>query len=156
MRAHVPPLPLSVMRYKLADPFDTIDKVGGAVSVGGYELAQAIEQVKLTSRTYHILEQMAQARSLTPSELVEDMIRQFQALENLALLRQEYQQLTDRALARTISPAEEKRMDAIGVELSARNKDANKSYILEQRSRQADSLIAESERLLDLAQQSAR
>lgn len=144
------------MQCKLADLFDTIAKMGGAVSVGGYELAQAIEQVNLTFRTYHILEQMAQARSLTPSELLEDLVWHFQALENLAVLRREYQQLTDKALERTISPAEEKRMDAICVELNALNRDANKEHILEQRNRQADNLTAKSERLFDLAQQSTR
>ncbi len=116
-------------------------------------MAQTGERLELTPRTYHILEQMAQARSTTPAQIVEDMVQQFQAMENLASLRQEYQRLTEKALMRTISRAEEKRMDALRIEMSALNGRMAQEQIRAQRDQQADALIDKSEHLLDLAHQ---
>ena len=116
-------------------------------------MAQTVERLELTPHTYHILEQLAQARSTTPAKIVEDMVRQFQATESLASLRQEYQRLTEKALMRTISHAEEKRMDTICLQISALARQADQEQIREQRDRQADALIEKSEHLLDLARQ---
>lgn len=124
-----------------------------ANGTGENELAQTGERLELTPRTYHILEQMAQARSTTPAQIVEDMVQQFQAMENLASLRQEYQRLTEKALMRTISRAEEKRMDALRIEMSALNGRMAQEQIRAQRDQQADALIDKSEHLLDLAHQ---
>lgn len=126
-----------------------------ANGTGENELAQTGERLELTPRTYHILEQMAQARSTTPAQIVEDMVQQFQAMENLALLRQEYQRLTQKALMRTISRAEEKRIDAICVQLSALKQQTDQEQIREQRGRRADELIAKAETLLERVNQQA-
>ena len=116
-------------------------------------MAQTVEQLELTPHTYQMLEQMAQARSTTPAKIVEALIRQFQVAESLASLRQEYQLLTQKALMRTISRAEEKRMDAICIQINVLNRQIDQEQIREQRDRQADALIEKSEHLLDLARQ---
>ena len=119
-------------------------------------MIQTMERLELPADTYHALEQIARARSITPSELVEELIRQLQTMESLASLRQEYQRLTDKALMRTITRAEEKRLDAICDELNAANRQAKAERALEQTNGRADEFIAKSEALLERVPQAAR
>ena len=116
-------------------------------------MIQTMARLELQADTYRALEQMAQARHLTPSEFITDLIREFQATENLAVLQEEYQRLTEKALMRTITQSEEKRIDAICVQMSALSRRMNKEYVKEQRDRKADELIEKSEHLLNLVHQ---
>ena len=118
-------------------------------------MTQTIERLELPTDTYHALEQIARARSVSPSELVTDLVRQFQAMENAAALREEYQRLTDKALTRRISREEEKRLDLICAEINAANRQSNAGYALEQTNRRAEELIAKSEALIALTKPQA-
>ena len=118
-------------------------------------MIQTVEQLELPAHTYYILEQMAQARSITLAEVIEDLVRQYQVLDSLSTLRQEYQQLTEKVLMRTVTREEEKRLDAIYLQMSVLNRQINQVHptVTKQREKKADELIAKSEHLLELAHQ---
>ena len=116
-------------------------------------MTQTSERLELPSDTYHLLEQMAQARSIPLPELVAKMVRPFQAQEDLDALREEYRRLTDKALMRTMTRREEKRRDALCAKIDAASRQSNAGRMLEQSNRRADEIIEKSEALLALIEQ---